>query len=214
MDFAVHPTEQINFAFAFLPFIGPIISGLAGLFGGKKSSNTATSQVDETTTNTPILSGQQQQLSDVFLKGLIDRFNQTQDLSGYSAGGLQTINEASSARQKIINNLLASRGLSFSPAATTANLMGENARLGESVNFLNQIPLLQRQLQGDALGDLMKGFSILPTATTSTRKGTTTGTQPSSATGGLLSGIGAGLYAPYNAKGGSVLNTILGKWFK
>ncbi len=90
-------------------FIAPIISGLVGGLGGlfkKPTQQTNTTNVDQTSTNTPNLSPDQLALSDTFTKALIDRFNTDPNLAGYSAGGLQQINAAADARSKIANSLI------------------------------------------------------------------------------------------------------------
>lgn len=197
--------------FAFLPFIGPIVSGLAGLFGGRKQQQQQTNTQETDTTVSPELSRNQNMLSDSFTRALIDRFESDPDLSGYQSGGLQTINAASDARSKIINNMLASRGLSFSPAAATAQIAGENARLSDATSFLNQIPLLARQMKGEDITNLIRGFSSLPTATRTRGRTTQEGTQliPGNMTAGALSGVAQGLFAPMGAGGGTALDAII-----
>lgn len=210
-------------------FILPIISGLAGLFGGKPKTQeqTNTSTTNGTTsgafnsTNTPLLSDNQTNLSNSFVNGLINRYrNEPVDLSGYTAGGLRDINTGSDLKQKVMANTLASRGLSYSPYAAAASQAPESDRVSQQTQFLDQIPLLKRSLQSQDFDQMIKGFSALPTSTNTqgTQSGTTQsttdqhGTQisPNNMIGGALSGFGSGLAAPTGQQGGgSNLDNIL-----
>jgi hypothetical protein len=198
-------------AFA-LPLVGAGISALTGLFGNKKPQQ---STIDQTQSVTPNLDPQQQ-----FLQNLIGNTAANQvkngpgDLSAYEAGGLQNINQAANLKSKTAANILASRGLSFSPSGVQNLINPEADRLNQSSQFLSQIPLLQRQFQQQDLGQLMNAFGIMPKGSTSITKGTTTGT-PANPTAGLLSGAGQGIFAalPYlkgmfGGGGGSGVNTV------
>lgn len=195
-------------------FIAPILSGitgLAGLFGGGQQQKTTTqgttSQTGTSNTNnttTPNLSPIQQQLVNMFTQGAQNLYNQgPTDLSGYTAGGLQQINNSSNIANKTLSNTLAARGLSYSPAAANALTANESNRVNQSASFLQQIPLLQRQLQQQNIQGLTSAFQALPTAVTSTGSGTTntTGTTNQTQTvngnpiAGGLSGLGSGIAA-------------------
>lgn len=242
-------------------FILPIVSGLAGLFGGGKqqqtkgtqdtsthgttTNNTTTGQTGTTTgttsgtqtsTNVHNLSPLQQQLADTFTKGALDLNSSAADLSGYKNAGLQGINEASDAQNMVLRNTLAARGLSFSPAAANAETMGVQNRLNQQSQFLQGLPLLQRQLQQQSQQGLISAFGALPIdstqtgQTSGTTSGTTnlsgfsnmagtsdqtghtdqTGTVSGNPLGGLLGGLGAGLAAPAPSGGGSNLGNIIG----
>lgn len=177
------------------PLIGAGISALTGLFGAKKPQTQTT---NSTNTSTPDLTGQQQ-----FLENLIgdSAVNQVKagapDLSGYAANGLQNINTAADIKSKTASNILASRGLSFSPSGVQNLINPENDRLQQSTQLLNTLPLLQRQFQQQNLDQLMQSFGIMPKGSTTTGTSTTTGsTNPVAST---LSGAGQGLFAamPY-----------------
>jgi hypothetical protein len=197
-----------------LPLLGLLSGGLSGLFGGK--SQKATQSTDSTTTGSnaynsntsPVLSDFQEGLAKLFTTGLIDRYKQgPADLSGYAAGGLQDINRGADLKKQIVSNTLAQRGLSYSPAAATALAQPESERVGQGVDFMSQIPLLQRSLQQQDLQGLIQGFGALPTGqvssgntdTSSTTNGTTTSTGPSNMLGGLISGAASGGFAGYGA---------------
>jgi len=120
------------------------------------------------------------------------------DLSGYTAGGLQEINKGADLKSKTASNILASRGLSFSPSSVQNLINPEADRLQQSSSFLSQIPLLKRQFQQQNLQQMMQAFGIMPKATTTTSTQTQTG-NPANPVAGTLSGAGQGLFAalPY-----------------
>lgn len=197
-----------------IPLIGSAISGLAGLFGGQQQP---TQKVSGTTSSTitPNLSPIQISLMNMFTNGLQSRYQQGTDLSGYTAQGLRTINQQGNLQDQATKNILAARGQSFSPAATTADIQNSNSRLAQSSSFLNSIPLLQRQLQGEDLNNLISGFKALPTGQTTqgTLNQTSTQTVPGGGIAGLLSGLGAGLFSPTGSGGSSGISSILGGLF-
>lgn len=190
----------------------PIISGLAGLFGGLSpksttqdtSSTTNSSQTGtQTGTTTPNLSPLQQALIGLFTQGAADTYKQSQNLTPYTAQGLEQIEGQGSANRQTLNNILSSRGLSFSPAAATALTQNALNTGNQQSQFVNQVPLLQRQLQQQSLQQLIQAFGVIPTGVTST--GTSSQTGQSSTTGktqvdqygnpvaGALTGVGAAL---------------------
>ncbi len=185
-----------------IPLITSGISALAGLFGNKskpiQQTNTSTTQQN--------FSPLQQSLMDMFSKGAIDRYQQGTDLGGYTAGGLRQINQTADLRKLATQNILGARGQSFSPSAGVADIQGENSRLSDSSNFLNSIPLLQHQMQGADLDQLIRAFSSIPGSSTTTQKGT--GLVGGNPLAGTLSGLGAGLNAPYTNNDGSIVTNI------
>ena len=205
-------------------FILPIMSGLAGLFGGgrqqqQQGSYSGSQSGNQFQTTTPNLSPLQQSLANMFVGGAQNLYGQNADLSGYTSSGLQNINQTAGLQNKALQNILASRGLSFSPAAGNALAMSEQNRLNQSSQFMNQIPLLQRQLQQQGLQGLMQAFGTLPTGVsvagggTSTTSGNQVGNVYGNPLGGLFGGLGAGLAAPAGVGGtnlGSILNLFGG----
>lgn len=198
-----------------IPLITAGISGLAGLFGGGKQQQTSgnfnNTQQQSGFNNTqgttmPVMSDLQTKLAQLFSGGLMKQYNEDQDLSGYTAGGLKQINSQGDLQSKATANLLAARGLSFSPTAAVTQTIGEQNRLNQGSSFLNSIPLLQRQMKQQALQGLVGGFSALPTGqmtntnTQTSQQGTTSGNQTGTVNGnpmgGLFGGIGAGI-APF-----------------
>jgi hypothetical protein len=214
-------------------FIAPIIGGLAGLFGGGTQKSTKTSGTINTTntnqqsssgtaTNTPNLSPYQTSLANLYTQGLASQYNNANNLTGgYTQQGLENINQQANLSQKVLGNQMAASGLSFSPAANTAETQAQQSRLAQGTQFLSQIPLLQQQLKSQALGQAIQGFSALPTGTTQTSNQSTSGTSTSdqtqqgtnlvsgNPTAGAISGLGAGLFAPTGSSGQTSLGNIL-----
>ena len=211
---------------------GAIVGGLAGLFGGGKqktvnvNQTTNQSQTDSTTGNqttanysTPNLSPIQQSMLNGIYNTSTNLLNQPTNLTGYTQSGLENINQGGQAASQAMAANLASKGQTFSPAASTAQNANTLSRIAQGNQFLSTVPLLQTQLQQTALGQAMQGFQIQPTAVssggttntagTSNMTGTsnTTGTQTTSGNplAGLTSGIGAALYAP-----GGLMSTMGG----
>ena len=209
-------------------FILPIVSGLAGLFGGGSTKQTNTnssfsnaSNSNQSGSTTPNLSPLQQMLSQMFGGQAETMASNTGNLlNQFTAGGLQNINTAGNAQTNVLNNVLASRGLANSPDAATANTMNTENQLNQSQQLLSSIPLLQRQLQQQNIAQLQGAFSALPTGVTSTGQSSSTNTgtgqqqqttsTPGGGLAGLFAGLGGGLAAPSNGFGsGSNLSSIL-----
>jgi hypothetical protein len=79
----------------------------------------------------------------------MQRLQGSTDLSGLTANTISGINQAyGGVGQNIANNLTA-RGLATSPVAGLSDTNTQLARAGTIAQFLNQVPLLQRQLQNE-----------------------------------------------------------------
>jgi len=216
-------------AAAAIPLITTGISALSGLFGGKKqqkSTTTSDGTINSSNTfyNNPVLSNEQSSLIHQFTQGLMDQYNQNTDLSGYTGAGLRQINSNADASSKMANNILAARGLSHSPYAGFVNVANNNQRLSQSADFLNSIPLLQRQLKQQALQQMIQGAATIPYGqsgggtqnATTHQTSETVGSSPGGGLPGLFSGLGAGLAAPANGSGqtnASVIGGALSKAF-
>lgn len=201
--------------------IGAAIGGLAGLFGGGKqqtvNTNSTTNQSSnmtgsgsQVTSNyaTPQLSSIQQAMLNSIMGTATNNLNNATNLTGYGQQGLEQINQGGNAAAQAMQANLASKGQQFSPAGTTAQNQQTLARTGQQSQFLQQLPLLQTQLSQQALQQMMQGFQIQPTATTSGGVTNTSQNQSMSGTsntqgtqsiygnpmGGLMSGIGSGLF--------------------
>lgn len=139
-------------------------SALGGIFGNKKKTQEQFSQ-GNTYTETgsqPDYDPKNLIFRDRLINETLGDLESNSDLSGYTASGLSQINTASNQRQQALKNALASRGQSYSPVSVTAPFAVESARYGDSANFLNSIPLLQRQLRQQSLQTALDYQSRLP----------------------------------------------------
>lgn len=214
-------------------FVLPIMSGLAGLFGGGSTKQTNTNSTtnqsqnqnqnyNNTNTSTPNLNPFQQQLAQMFTQGAENQYTNGTNMAPYTSQGLQQIQGQGNANSKTIANNLAARGLSYSPAAANATTQNTLNTGGQMNSFLQGVPLLQHQLQQGNLQQLMQAFSTQPTGVTtsgsgdatgtssgtSTMNGTSTQSTPGGPLAGLFGGAGAGLAGP-STNGGSNLSDIL-----
>jgi hypothetical protein len=214
-------------------FVLPLISGLAGMFGGGSSKQTNTNSTTNQSgtqsqnygnqsSSTPTLNPFQQQLAGMFSQGAMNQYTNGTNMAPYTSQGLQQIQGQGNSNSKTIANNLAARGLSYSPAA--ANTTTQNTlNTGNQMNsFLQGVPLLQHQLQQGNLQQLMQAFATQPTGVSTTGSGTASGTStgtsntvgqstqstPGGLLAGLFSGLGGGLAAPAQG-GGSNLSSIL-----
>jgi hypothetical protein len=210
-------------ATAAIPFILSGLSALSGFFSGKPKQTTSTTDQSgntssnsyqtggSTSTTTPNLSPEQLQLLQSLIGRQTQLANQDQDLSGYKAGGMQQINQGADAQSKIVQNILASRGLSYSPTAATSLAGVQSNRIQQQNQFANGIPLLQRQLKTEDIGKLLDIFKSIPYGSTTTGSNTessnssgytsgsskTVGTSPDQSLAGLFSGLGQGVASTY-----------------
>lgn len=215
-------------ATAAMSLIPGLIGGIAGLFGGGPQQKTQTSGTitnsgssSNTNTSTPNFSPLQQALISQFTRGASDLYDQSADLSGYAGQGLKTINSGAQLSNNILRNTLASRGMSYSPAAGTALTQDELNRQNQGSSFLSSLPLLQRQLQSQSLNQLMQAFGAIPTGSTSTGNSQSNSTQTQQGmnlvsgnpTAGAIAGAGAGLLGPNQSGTGSNLGDLLNMFF-
>lgn len=185
-----------------MPFFIPALiagaSALAGVLGNRAKKQTQTSESTSTFDNLtrPEYGEKESLVKDRILNELLARSEADTDLSGYSALGLGNIAKGQTAKQRSLASFLQSRGLGSSPMAAHAMAGLEGERIGSQVDFLNQLPLLKRDLSRQSLGDLSSFFSSLPVATRSTGTQTQKGTQTSQTPGNMLAGgLGSGMSA-------------------
>ncbi len=186
------------------------ISALAGLFGNKNDSNRST--INQTTNNqassssTPQLDWETNDLKRALIaryKDSILRSDSGEDLSGYEAQGLNTINRSSDLRTNSIRNSLAARGLSYSPIAALAPAFSDAARYSDTGSFRASLPLLQRQLREKTLSEAGSFFSRIPYGSSSQvdssqhTDANNTGVQQGNPVGGGLEGLAASLGGLY-----------------
>jgi hypothetical protein len=120
--------------------------------------------------------GPQQQ---ALLNQLTQRYQQLSapSLTGYAAQQTAGINKNADLQSQAVNNIMASRGLSTSPAAGTAAAGIEAGRVGQINQMQAGIPLLQSQLNTTNLGATSSFMSSLPTLLGTSNIGNTAGQQ-------------------------------------
>ena len=170
--------------------IAMAVSAFANWLANRKKKQQQEEQetsTDESSTTTPFYSPLHQRGINAALNAYLNRLNNPADLRGYELSGLRNINDNSAIRQKTVGNLMASRGLSYSPAGFNPMIGEETRRIGEMTNFENQLPLLRRQFQTEdlsGLGTLVAGLrSGLATTGTRNASGLSTTTGGSNAEG-------------------------------
>jgi hypothetical protein len=201
------------------PF-GSLLGGIGGGFGTPSNSTTNSSGTSSQNFNTNGTSQQTLQPGGQdFLDQLTELFKQftskPTNLSGYQAQQGGNINQASRMQQQGLDNNLAARGLSTSPIAATASAGVDAQRVAQQNNLAQSIPLLQNQLQSQALNQGTGFLSALPRGTVQNQSGSQTGSTTQNSTtkqnsggglgsllGGLASAVGpiAGLFSDEELK--------------
>ena len=92
----------------------------------------------------------------------------TPSLTGYSGYQTGQINANADAQAQAVNNVMAARGLSTSPAAATAAANIDQNRINQITQMQQQLPLLQNQLNLANLGAASNFFATIPRGQTST----------------------------------------------
>lgn len=137
------------------------LSGAGGAFGNKAETQTQTSN--------PNLSPEQIAL----LKQLQDqqtRLSAGTDLTGYESGQTSDINHASQLHLQNLQDNLALRGIT-GPAAANAEEGVDSQRFADITKLHQSIPLLQNQLQTNAINSGVNLFGTMPRSTTNTTTG-------------------------------------------
>jgi len=151
-------------------------------------STTGTTAGTGTATTTPNLNPASQQLISQ-LTGAMGGLA-APSLSGYVANQTANINSNSNAQSQAVNNIMASRGLSTSPVAATAQVgVGQN-RINQINQVQAQAPIEQNQLNLQNLAAASQFASLLPNlsgSTTAQTTGQTTGTTSNQSTTGSTS---------------------------
>lgn len=155
-----------------VPLVTAGLSALGGLFGNKKkqqekyNNSTTNSSTTSTSGTTHDFTSEQQDLINRIMQNLAGQ--KSFDASGYTANGIRAINDGSSALQRSLKNVVAARGLSFSPAGFNPVAQAESNRIGQQNDFLATIPQVQQQYDQQNLENLIRGFGIMPTDTSTT----------------------------------------------
>jgi len=169
------------------------VTALGSYLSGRDKKKQDTSETSESTsTTTPEYDPQLLGARNTLLQSYLDRMQGGQGwLKGYTGQGLRTINQAGDIRSKTMSNILAARGLSSSPVAANLLSGADNQRLEQQINFLNQVPILGREQEGEDMRGLASYIASLPKGTRSYAKGSNVG--QTSAYGSNVGAIGQGL---------------------
>ena len=178
-------------------FIAPLaisgLSALGSLFNKPKVDNRF-DQTQQNQSNTQFSNLQtpmedsyaqaiKRRLSDYYMNTL----NEPIDLTGYRRQGVNDINTNYDLAQKGMQNMLAARGLSYSPAASNTLLSGENARIGDIARFTQGLPLLERQLREQTANQAAGFYSRIPIGTSTSGSTSSTGFSHNYGTGQNIS---------------------------
>lgn len=164
------------------------LSAVGGALGQRKGARTGeqSSTFDNTYTTTPNISPENASLADLTRSMITKRLSSPTPLAGYQAQGLGNINRTSDLVRQSIQNRLSSAGLGGSPIEGNALAQAELSRGGQVAGFLNQLPLLERELGGRDIEMASRFGALQPHGTTATGRGSSAGTF--TAPGSALSG--------------------------
>lgn len=196
-------------------FPGLVAGGFAGGAGALGSSGTTHTTGTTSSSGTgsgssnffsnPLLSGPGADIAKAIRDSLLNQYNQGVNLQPYQQSGQQQIAGQGRNNASAIANAYASRGLSYSPAAGTAQTQNILNTGNQQNQFLSQIPLLQHQLNQGNIQQLIQGFTALPYGTSGgtnqnqqfnqTQNQDTTQKTSTSPWAALLSGLGSGIAA-------------------
>lgn len=181
---------------AAIPLITSGISFLGGLLGNKKKTTTQqTSQTSNQSSNQtssgsstamPVYDPLSGSLKDQLLGQYLQRiqpWNTNALADNYTTGAIQRINSGASTANRLAQQMLASRGLGYSPAAATLENYNQNNRVAQVIQQQNQRPLLADQFAQDRLSQAGQFLASLPTGQTSTSESSTNGTTSGTTTG-------------------------------
>ena len=137
----------------------------------------AQQQTQGTATTTPNLSPATQQ----FLDKLVSRYEDTAvrpfDARGYEASQSQNINRNADIASQSANNMMASRGLAFSPASATTAAGIDADRFRQQQQLSAGIPMLSNQMNLQNLGAAASFLNMIPKGSTTSTLGSTSSSQ-------------------------------------
>ncbi len=179
------PHGDKNIDAAFLQFLLPLLSGLAGGLGNRGATQTGTQTSTEKGTVSPLLDPYATNLERSIGTNYLNMMPGTAGYNQYLAGGIRNINQNTDLQRQGLNSILASRGIS-GPAAGTALGNLENQRFGNITQWQQQAPFM-------ALQPAAQFFSQIPFGRTEdiTKTGRETQTTPGNILGGGLTGLTA-----------------------
>ncbi len=132
-----------------IPVAGPFIAAGLSAAGGAM----ANSEGARTGTAAPTIAPGYQSLADLLKARAMARLNMGTDMGGFKAAGVNNINGAFSNAAVGTNAGLEARGLATSPVAAAVAGHANTARAASIAEFLNSVPLIQRQLQNEDMAN-------------------------------------------------------------
>lgn len=148
----------------------PAIGAIGSILGSRKSARTGTSGYSQTTTSG--VDPQYSPLQAKLIEMVMARIGSPSALpAGYAAGGIGSINRVSNLLRQRRENDLTSRGLAGSPVAASADATAETGRGASLAEFLNSLPLVERDMRNEDLTFAQRVLALAPRTTTSTGSG-------------------------------------------
>lgn len=163
--------------------------------GGVLSNRAQTSTQVTTPTESPAFVG----LGEALRQTVQSRLNQPLP-PAYETNGIKTINDTYGSIAQGLHNQLTTRGLSSSPVAGNADTNLALRRGGDIVNFQNNLPLVQNDLQNQNIGQAMQLYNA-------GRGSTSTSTTPGNVLGGGFKSV-AQMMAYLHGQQGKPLSMI------
>lgn len=202
------------------------LSALGGWLGNRKATTEQAQQNNARTqgrsyTNTtnlsssdPRLSGLSSSLLDQIAGRYTDNLAKDPDLKGYEAGQISNVNQNAAIKQQLIEEQLASRGITGAAVGTAVN-NADASRFSDITKIRQQTPILAQQMLNDKIAIGTNLFNSIPYGTESANYGevdtttdnrtesfgTGTNTDPGNQLGGLTQSLGDMLAYLYGSGG-------------
>lgn len=180
---------------------------LGGLLGNRKQEQTSTysNNSNSTTSSNPVYEGNIRSLRDRLVGDYMSSLeNFDNDFVGETINGVSNINSGADASSRLMENILASRGIR-GPAAGYAMSMPRIQQQSQTATYLNSLPALKEQRRANLLSGAGSFLSTLPlgnySSTNTSQSGTQTGTTPGNMAGGGLQSLATMLAGIYGKNG-------------
>lgn len=172
-----------------------------GLFSSEEKTKQTQSQDttqngSSSASNTPVFDPKVLASRDFILQFLQDRMQNLPNFTNqYAATGLQNINKGADARQRMIDNLLRSKGLANTTAGANLSAATGAQNISDRTNFINTLPMFGEQVTNDRLNQFSGFVNAQPVGSqvnqTSNTTGHTTGSmeQTTKKPGGIFGDI-------------------------
>lgn len=180
---------------------------LGGSLGNRKQEQTSTysNNSNSTTSSNPVYEGNIRSLRDRLVGDYMSSLeNFDNDFVGETINGVSNINSGADAYSRLMENILASRGIR-GPAAGYAMSMPHIQQQSQTATYLNSLPALKEQRRANLLSGAGSFLSTLPlgnySSTNTSQSGTQTGTTPGNMAGGGIQSLATMLAGIYGKNG-------------